>query len=494
MRKKRKRLPIKSWFVLGVLFAFSLGLGLLSSSRHPISSRARATGPQSSGKIVSVSGTDVKAIQQAIDSAQNGDTILIKAGTYSGSQGLPYTGSNTQATCFINLGQKNLTLKGENGTILFGEGHDKPDTYASRAGICSDGGAVTIDNIRVKEFQGGGLRFTGGSLILKNSIIEGNDSGGMHFNNTSLLAVNNFFVANIGVQPRGLASIKVINNTFFSSKGINADCHKDLPSIDFVNNIVVDAELTIGAGWIVGDCPETVAQFKTKNIAYNIIWKENHPCYENHEYCTDFKGKINADPAFIEPVIDQRGMAGWANFGFKEGSPAVGAGDPTIPGPKNIGSTGGPCVDPSSSTCTTYISQNIPQPGESSPETGPGGGSIENPENPANLPTAEPSSSSSESQPIPLETPIQKKTPSLFIIENMGFGNITINGLQLKVVYVPLNRKLKTGQAVEYPLSSICQSDIKPFTGQVLYTDEKGKLSFTGLTVYCDKTNVFDIQ
>jgi len=170
----------------------------------------------------------------------------------------------------------------------------------------------------------------------------------------------------MGLLPWGsVAPVKAYNNIFFQSKAINANCNQTIPPIDFVNNIVVDPELTIGAGWIYGDCPETVAQFKTKHIAYNLIWKDNHPCYDNHEYCDNFLGKVSADPMFIEPVIDQRGMAAWANFDFKEGSPAINAGDPSIPGGRNLGISGGPCADGNSSMCSDFIKQQSSQPAPS---------------------------------------------------------------------------------------------------------------------------------
>lgn len=312
-----------------------------------------------SGQSCDFSGAG-QVVQEAVDKALDGDTILVKAGTYIRPDGSPLAEGNGNITCFVDLHGKDLTLKGEGNAIFFGEGHDKPDTYANRSGICSTGGDVTIDTIRVKEFQGGCLRFTDARLTLKNSIIEGCDSGGTHFRNVSLLAVNNYFVANIGIQPKGPAPIKAFNNTFYSSKAINTDCNVEVPPIDFVNNIVVDEELTIGAGWIYGDCPATAAQFKTKNIKYNLIWKGTYPCYENHEYCDNFTGKISADPLFVEPVIDQRGMAGWANFGFKDGSPAVGAGDPMIPGKRDLGISGGPCANPADAACANFINANKP--------------------------------------------------------------------------------------------------------------------------------------
>ncbi len=304
-------------------------------------------------------GNVPNCLQEAVNSSHDGDTIVINAGTYSGPESTPFSDTNTKVTCFLNLGSRKLTLIGNGQTVLFGEGHDKPDVYANRAGICSNGGDVTIDNIHIKEFQGGGLYFMDSRLIVKNSILDGNDSGSTHLFNTSVLAANNFFVSNIGLEINGSAPIKAYNNTF-DGKGLDAQCNQDLPPIDFINNIVVDDEETIGAGWIYGNCPDTIAQFKDKNIKYDLIWKNNHECYANREYCDNFTGKINADPQFIAPVADQRGIAAWANFGLKPTSPALGAGDPGIPGTHDIGAGGGPCATATSATCDQFITAHTP--------------------------------------------------------------------------------------------------------------------------------------
>ncbi len=313
-------------------------------------------------------------IQKAINEAHDGDTILIKGGTYT---------SAVTGTCAIDSGAKKLTIKGEsdsrggNGTMLFGEGHDKPDVYPNRAAVCVNGGELTIDDIHLKEFQGGAVRATNSRLILKNNVIDGHDSGAIHLYNSSVLAVNNYFVANSGggaLIPFGNSPIKAFNNTFYD-KALNAECGKDLPAIDFVNNIVVDIELTVGAGGIFGDCPATVTQFKNKHIAYNLIWKNrdntDHPCYPNHEYCDSYTGKISADPMLNVPAIDQRGWRWGGDFSPQDGSPVIGAGDPAVLGTKNLGATGGPCATPNTATCQQFITDNwppAPQPPEPPPQ------------------------------------------------------------------------------------------------------------------------------
>ncbi len=302
-------------------------------------------------------------IQKAVDNAIDGDTVFIKTGKYISAVNKP---------CFLDLGAKKLTIEGEgspigawNGTVLYGEGHSKPDVYPQRAALCSTGGDVTIKNIHIREFQGGGLKFTSSRLVLYRSVIDTNDAGGITLNDSSALIVNTIFLNDI--NRNGQQPIKAINNTIIG-KAIDGSCNENVGPLDFINNIVKDPELTIGLGLLTGNCPDKVAQYGTKNITYNIFWKENHPCYPNHEFC-DFtqpnnaKKNLNADPLLKSPAPDASGWApfGDGNFDPGPGSPALGTGSPGIPNANNeLGAYGGPCVEPESATCTQFITANIP--------------------------------------------------------------------------------------------------------------------------------------
>ncbi|MCL4338929.1 right-handed parallel beta-helix repeat-containing protein [Patescibacteria group bacterium] len=358
-------------FLSMILIVFSaLAMQILLPKEKSIEIRSKAAAPGTKTVCAqAAAGCDYAGpagLQQAVDAAQNGDTIIIGKGTYSGPQETPVAVGWGTSGCFLDLRGKSLTLKGEGspfgefvGSVLYGEGHSKPNDYVHRAGICSTGGTVTIDSLHIKEFQGRGLILKNTNLILKNSLVDGNDQGGLILTKgSSILAVNDFWINNIGVTTDNAVKVMVYNNTFSGSKAINADCNQNIPPMDFVNNIVVDDELTIGAGWIYGNCPDTVTQFKNQHIAYDLLWKNNHPCYDNHEYCTDFTGKIAADPLLDVAANDQSGWRGWGgNYSLKTGSPAIGAGDPSIPGGKDLGTYGGPCADGSSSTCTSFITQ-----------------------------------------------------------------------------------------------------------------------------------------
>lgn len=350
-----------------LIVAVSVSISNFSSGTKSLDNRSKAAGNSKTVCQNPGSGCDftgAAGIQQAVDSSTDGGVIIINPGTYADATLMTPLSGGSKNTCFLNLKGKSLTLQGK-GAVLFGEGHDKGthtegDPLYNRFGICTSGGTVTIDSLKIKEFEGGCMNLNGTLLTLKNSTVEGCDHGGLFLSGSSILAVNNYFIATMGLLPDPSSAIKAYNNIFWG-KAINTNCNKTVPPIDFINNIVYDTELTIGAGWIYGDCPATAAEFKTKNIKYNIIWKDSYPCYANHEYCDDYTGKISADPMFNAPVVDPRGGAAWADWSLKEGSPAIGSGDPSIPGPRNLGTSGGPCADPNSTICTGFISANIPQ-------------------------------------------------------------------------------------------------------------------------------------
>lgn len=348
-------------------------------SRADTKQDIRSKAADTRNNLSTMDNGSITDIQSAIDSAKDGDTVNIPANTYTGatalpseSEGVPINNERGGAkTCFIKIVGKKLTLKGP-GAVLFGEGHDKPylDPYQTRAGVCIYNSEITIDGLKIKEFQKRCMLVYNSRLVVKNSVIEGCDEGGVSMmGNSSGLFVNNYFVATGAVLMWQNSYAKLINNTIYASN-IQFFLHpnsNDQARVEAINNIIVNGENTIvQVGW----WPSEVGLLKNSKFSYNLIWKEGKECYPPLEYCDTFTGKVIGDPLFIEPVIDQRGIAAWANFGLKDGSPAIGAGDPNIPGGKNLGVSGGPCTDGNSSICLDYISteKNNLQP-PSSPTT-----------------------------------------------------------------------------------------------------------------------------
>ncbi len=304
--------------------------------------------------------SDAAAFQSTVDKAIDGDTIMI-SGTLSGPIFIPFNGKMAVNSCFVDLKGKKLTLKGGK---LFGQGHettdshhpgDSNDKYYHRAGICSEGGSFTIDGVDIREFEGGGLYFSGAKVVLKNSTVQGNDHGGISLFDSSLLAVNNTFLNAIGSS--GNSNIKAYSNTFISD-AIHTTCHQDVPPIEFVNNIVTQMEVGVSIGGFAdSNCSDKVDQFKNQKIEYNLLWKKKDWGWYPQEYQGDFKGKILADPLINDICTEPGGMCG-GSIDPQAGSPALTGGNPTIS--TVLGATGGPCINPASTTCTQFIAANQP--------------------------------------------------------------------------------------------------------------------------------------
>ena len=336
----------------------------------------RASAGECGGGLPPAIPGGVQDLQQKINTARNGDTIIVSRGTYMDPQALPLglgdgiavsAARGGASTCMLRIEGKTLTLKGEDkrGSIIYGEGHARPyqDPYQNRAGICLINSNVTIDNLTLKEFQKRTVVAYDSSITVKNSIVEGSDEGGVSLlNNSSGLFVNNFFVSfNFGSIMLWQNSVaKVINNEIIRSH-IMFFFHPGTP--DTANATIINNIFT-GGGKITQVDWWTSEAGKLQNITarYNLFGTDSSSCNPANDYCTQFPGKVIGDPLYQEPVVDMCGIAGWANFTLKEGSPALGGGDPSIPGPRNLGTAGGPCFDPNSATCTSYISANKPTP------------------------------------------------------------------------------------------------------------------------------------
>jgi len=436
-------------------------------------------------------------LQQAVDAARDGDTILVKKGTYKRTDYSPFVvpawmfrGGTDK--CFLNLKGKNLTLLGEGNkeSVLFGEGHDKPyvEPYASRAGICTEGGSVTIDNLKVKEFQKRCMILIDASVIIKNSQIEGCDEGGVALHGSSTgLFVNNLFVAVAAFQLWQNSYARVINNTLYYAS-LMLFLHpnsEDSAHADFRNNIVVNPEYTLGiVDWWLSEH----AKLKNSTFAYNLVWKEGHPCYADKEMCDPFPGKVSSDPLFTEPVFDPRGAAAWANWSFKEGSPAIGSGDPSIPGTKDLGYSGGPCAAPTSGTCSSFIAANRPLIAQ--PTATPAPTAV-----PRIDPTSPPGQQGSSAPQDTPTTPAGRvtATTATIVVENIGTKPITLRGATFGSASWPMRQKLDPGDGAEIPPDEFCKKGGTP-TGGILYVNGDGKMTYKALPIDCSKTVIIDIQ
>ncbi len=451
----------------------------------------------------------IDAVQQQINTAKDGATITIPAGTYSGTTAIPLSGGSvdlsnargTADTCFVRIEGKKLTLQGQ-GAVLFGEGHDKPyqDPYQTRAGVCIFNSQVTIDGLKIKEFQKRCMVVYNSAIVIKNSVIEGCDEGGVSMlGNSAGLFVNNYFVATGAVLMWQNSFAKLINNTIFASN-IQFFLHpnsNDQARVEAINNIIVNGESTITQ---VGWWPSEVGGLNNSKFSYNLIWKEGKECSPPLEYCAEFPGKVIGDPLFVEPVIDQRGIAAWANFGFKEGSPAVGIGDPNIPGPKNLGVSGGPCADSNSSICSNFIQSNLPVLPTPTPE--------EIPQNiPEELHQNEPPSQQNKGEFYKVENEVgpQSNKESIFVKQGTFFlqnsssdKTFTIKGLALQgQSYVSIEKNLKPNTVLQYDYTGNCGGLANEVKGGLLFSslsDQFSTMKYKQITLNCFKAEVLDFE
>jgi parallel beta-helix repeat protein len=160
---------------------------------------------------------DFHTIQEAVDAASIGDTILVKSGTY-----LPV------------LIDKSVSIEGENRSTTIIDGGGVHETYitfmADNAQICnftiqhlnciyvdSYVGIGIFNNIILDNFQGIRLVHTSGNIIADN-IIDGNSAGDIGFDWANNSIVRNNTLTNSG----GLAAIHggypSYNNVFFENK------------------------------------------------------------------------------------------------------------------------------------------------------------------------------------------------------------------------------------------------------------------------------------
>lgn len=88
-----------------------------------------------------------RAMQDAVDRANSGDTIDVRAGTYysEGYRDVPY--EDVVARGYVTIDGKNLRIAGEAGTVLDGRG----SSYASAIVVAR--GSVAVENLVIRDFK-----------------------------------------------------------------------------------------------------------------------------------------------------------------------------------------------------------------------------------------------------------------------------------------------------------------------------------------------------
>ncbi len=278
---------------------------------------------------------DYPIIQQAISAAISGDTVYVRAGTYS-----PYENGET------------FPIRMRNGVSLIGEGADVcildgEHAYTVIECIFIINTSTKIEGFTITNGSGGlgaGIfcSFYSSPTIAKN-IITGNRAskgGGIYCFSASPNIINNVITGNSASISGGGIYFNVLyltstiaNNVITGNEALGelswdggGGIYFEQASPAVTNNIITGNTSNSGGSGI-----HCYSSFPS--ITYNDVWG-NFPL--NYSGCAEGTASISEDPLFVDPTI--------SGYQLRAGSPGIDTGDNSVSGLPELDLDGNPRI------------------------------------------------------------------------------------------------------------------------------------------------------
>ncbi|MCD4773572.1 MAG: T9SS type A sorting domain-containing protein [Bacteroidales bacterium] len=304
--------------------------------------------------IVNQSGTgNYTSIQEGINNANNGDTVLVYPGTYY--ENINFIGKNITVASLLLTTQDTTYIS---QTIINGNQNGSVVKFVSEESLNSVITGFTITNGCANNYPndgGGGVKCVNSSPTIENNIIKENNcelyvhGGGIYCEKSSSHIINNVICYNEGAYYGGGIFVSdtsavlingnvIYNNVTASGYGVafggGICCGGNESNTLIENNTICNNTVDFGeGGGIYSNTLNTC-------VVNTIIWN-NSPDEIDGEISITYSdiqggwtgiGNIDADPLFADPANGDYHLT-WANYPIPDEtkSPCIDAGDPALP-------------------------------------------------------------------------------------------------------------------------------------------------------------------
>ena len=297
-------------------------------------------------------------IQEGIDNANEGDTILVSSGIYyeqlylngnnititseSGAENTIIDGSSlpqqdSLSLLYIINGEDQQTVI-DGFTFRYGRG-TYINVYSQERGgaiYCSESSFILKNSILIENtgYEGGAIYYSGSESIIENCEFRLNTSeygGAIYSDFSNLSIISSLFIENDAERHGGcyfgdFSELYCVKTIMYKCSADNGGAiYSDYVNLDFCTIVSNIAHLGAGGGVFCsnGIIHNSILYFNNGGINNNQIYPTNSPLIVEY---SDIKngwsgiGNINADPLFIDLTSEV--------FSLNENSPCIDAADP----------------------------------------------------------------------------------------------------------------------------------------------------------------------